>query len=145
MKESEGYSKTPLARKLGFKEGFIVRIVNEPVYYFELLADLPDNVIFTTDRDQPKNLVHYFVFDFAKLETDIDALRNEIFPAGSIWISWPKKASRMSTNVTEDLIRNLALTSGLVDVKVCAIDAVWSGLKLVIPLKNRATPGKGPE
>jgi proteasome assembly chaperone (PAC2) family protein len=132
-----GYSGTPLAKKLGIKEGSIVRLVNQPHYYFDLFTDLPDNIIIQKDTTTTKHLVHYFTKDIAELERDIEALRQEIFPNGMVWISWPKKASKIPTNITEDSIRQLALASGLVDVKVCAIDDIWSGLKLVVRVKDR--------
>ena len=132
-----GYSGTPLAKKLGFKSGFIIRLVNQPDYYSGLFTDLPANLHFVTAKEGTKNLVHYFTIEMAALRHDISALREEIFPAGSLWISWPKKASKVATDVNEDLVRSLALSNGLVDIKVCAIDDTWSGLKLVVPLKER--------
>lgn len=132
-----GYSGTPLAKKLGIKEGFRIRLVNQPAYYFDLFTDMPENINILSDKKSSKDLVHYFTKEIAQLQKEIMSLRNEIFPNGTIWISWPKKAAKVETNVTEDIIRNLALNNGLVDVKVCAVDETWSGLKLVIPLKNR--------
>jgi hypothetical protein len=134
---SSGYSGTPLAKKLGIKEGFKIRLVNQPAYYFELFTDMPENISLLTDKKTKKNLIHYFTKQAEDLQKDIGPLRNEIEPNGMIWISWPKKASKMVTDITEDVIRNLALANGLVDVKVCAVDEIWSGLKLVIPVKDR--------
>jgi hypothetical protein len=82
-------------------------------------------------------LLHYFTLELSSLQDDIIELRTEIFTSGSLWISWPKKAAKIETNVTEDLIRAIALKNGLVDVKVCSIDETWSGLKLVVPVKDR--------
>jgi hypothetical protein len=132
-----GYSGTPLAKKLGIKEGFKVRLSNQPTYYFDLFTDMPENVQFLANKKITKNLVHYFTKEIAGLKKDIISLKNEIYPIGIIWISWPKKAAKIETDVTEDLIRNIALANGLVDVKVCAVDEIWSGLKLVVPLKDR--------
>jgi len=132
-----GYSGTPLAKKLGFKEGFKVRIANQPDYYFDLLEDLPKIIEFSNEKKSKKDFIHYFAMQARDLEKDIVALKNEIVANGIIWISWPKKSSKIVTDITEDTIRNLALKSGLVDVKVCAVDEVWSGLKLVIPVKDR--------
>jgi len=132
-----GYSGTPLAKKLGIKEGFKIRIINQPPNYFELFTDLPQHLEYLIDNKNKKNFIHYFTRQAAELQRDIAALREEILPDGIIWISWPKKASKVATDITEDAIRNLALTNGLVDVKVCAIDEIWSGLKLVIPLAKR--------
>jgi hypothetical protein len=137
MKTTE-YSGTPLAKKLGIKEGFKIRLINEPGYYFDLFTDMPHEVKFLTDIATKKNLIHYFTKEAAVLMNDIVALRNEIEPDGMIWISWPKKASKVDTDITEDVIRNLALSNGLVDIKVCSVDGIWSGLKLVIPIKDRS-------
>jgi hypothetical protein len=137
--KTTGYSGTPLAKKLGLKDGFKIRLVNQPKYYFDLFENFPENVSIETNIRSKKNLVHYFTKQASALTKDIEALRNEIEPNGMIWISWPKKASKIPTDITEDVIRNLALANGLVDVKVCAIDEIWSGLKLVIPVKDRET------
>ena len=135
--QTAGYSETPLAKKLGIKGGFRIRIVNHPAGYFDLFMDLPLDIEILEEKKTRKNLVHYFTKQFRELQRDIIALRNEIETDGMIWISWPKKASKVSTDITEDLIRNLALSNGLVDIKVCAVDEIWSGLKLVIPVKDR--------
>lgn len=135
--KTTGYSGTPLARKLGIKEGFKIRLVDQPDYYFDLFADLPETLNILKDKKIKKNLIHYFTKSAAALRKDIVALRNEIEPNGMIWISWPKKASKIATDITEDTIRELALKNGLIDIKVCAVDETWSGLKLVIPVKDR--------
>ena len=116
--QPSGYSGTPLAKKLGIKEGFTVRLVNEPTYYFELFSEMPENVIFLKERKTKKNLVHYFTKKSSELHRDIVALRHEIHPNGMIWISWPKKSSKIVTDITEDVVRALALSKGLVDIKV---------------------------
>lgn len=131
-----GYSSTPLAKKLGIKENFVVQVINAPGHYFSLFTDLPPVKISTSEKE-PKDLIHFFVREEKELRQKIVSLRNSIVPNGTIWISWPKKASKQPTDITEDLIRSIALANGLVDVKVCAVDEVWSGLKLVIPVKNR--------
>jgi hypothetical protein len=133
----QGYSGTPLAKKLGIKEGFTIRLVNQPRNYFDLFTDLPGNVKLLKETNSNKDLIHYFTKRAADLHKDIVDLKNEIFPNGTIWISWPKKAAKIETDITEDVIRNIALANGLVDVKVCAVDEVWSGLKLVVPVKDR--------
>jgi hypothetical protein len=132
-----GYSGTPLAKKLGIKDGFRIRIVNKPPGYFDLFTDLPVDIKILEEKKTMKNLIHYFTKQIAELQRNIAALRNEIEPDGMIWISWPKKSSKVPTDITEDLIRRLALSNGLVDIKVCAVDDTWSGLKLVIPVKDR--------
>lgn len=132
-----GYSGTPLVKKLGIKEGFVIRVVNEPSHYVDLLVGMPGNVMLLKDKMRAKDLIHYFTTSKAELERDIVSLRKEIFPNGMIWVSWPKKAAKIVTDITEDLIRNVAIKNGLVDIKVCAVDEVWSGLKLVVPVKER--------
>lgn len=137
--KTTGYSGTPLAKKLGVKEGFNIRIVNQPDHYFDLFQDFPENIDFRNEKKTKKDFIHYFTSQAKELDRDIVSLKNEIVPNGMIWISWPKKSSGITTDVTEDVIRHLALTNGLVDIKVCAVDDVWSGLKLVIPVKDRKT------
>ena len=132
-----GYSGTPLVKKLGIKEGFVIRLVNAPADYFDLLGGMPGNVTLVKNSTKAKDLIHYFTSKRSELERDIVSLRREIFPDGAIWVSWPKKASKVETDITEDLIRKIALNNGLVDIKVCAVNEVWSGLKLVVPLKDR--------
>lgn len=138
---SAGYSGTPLAKKLGIKEGFQVRLINEPKNYHQLFTDFPVSATIAKDDKEPKDLIHFFTTKKKELESSLLQLRNEIKPNGSIWVSWPKKTAKVVTDVTEDVIRDLALKSSLVDVKVCAVDEVWSGLKLVIPVKERRTSG----
>jgi hypothetical protein len=135
--ETTGYSGTPLAKKLGIKSGYHIRLVNQPGYYFSLFDDLPENVAVLTEKRSRKNLIHYFTKQAKDLQKDMPSLKNEIEADGVIWISWPKKASKVPTDVSEDLVRALALGNGLVDIKVCAVDETWSGLKLVIPVKDR--------
>lgn len=132
-----GYSGTPLAKKLGIKNGFRIRIVNQPDHYYQLFQDLPTDLIHIDNTKTKKDFIHYFAKEATLLKQDIRSLRNEIVPNGMIWISWPKKTSRVPTDITEDIIRDIALKNGLVDIKVCAIDEIWSALKLVIPVKER--------
>ena len=132
-----GYSATPLAKKLGIKPGCSMRIINAPEYYFDLFSDMPDAIQVLTETKSKKNFIHVFIKQIDELEKDIVKLKNEIEKDGMIWVSWYKNAAKIPTDVTEDKIRALALANGLVDVKVCAVDETWSGLKLVIPLKNR--------
>lgn len=137
MAAQAGYSNTSLVKKLGIKPGFKIRFVDPPTHYFDLLEGLPADIVVLEEPVPELDFIHYFTKQAAGLERDLPALRSEIVPDGTIWISWPKKASKVPTDVTEDVIRNLALPLGLVDVKVCAVDAVWSGLKLVIRVKDR--------
>jgi hypothetical protein len=132
-----GYSSTPLAKKLGIKAGFIIRLINPPANYYSLFTDMPADITFVEERHTKKDFIHYFTKVAAELGQLIPLLKSEIVQNGTIWISWPKKASKVPTDITEDLIREMALANGLVDVKVCAVDEIWSGLKLVIRVKNR--------
>ena len=134
---STGYSATPLAKKLGIKEGFKIRVVNPPDYYFDLFVDMPESITIVTDIETKKNFIHYFATKAKDLQNNIALFKDEIEKDGIIWVSWYKKSSKIPSDVTEDFIRNLALSNGLVDIKVCAVDEVWSGLKLVIPVKDR--------
>jgi hypothetical protein len=133
-----GYSGTPLAEKLGIKPGFTIKLVNQPSYYFKLFTDLPADLTIETNPAVLKHLIHFFVKDVVELASRLEDFKKEIGQNGMIWVSWPKKSSGVETSITEDVIRENAFACGLVDIKVCAIDEVWSGLKLVIPVKDRA-------
>jgi hypothetical protein len=98
---------------------------------------MPENITVSADRKTKKNFIHYFAAAEKDIRKDMLPLKNEIAENGMIWISWYKKISKTPTDITEDTIRKLALSNGLVDIKVCAVDEVWSGLKLVIPVKDR--------
>jgi hypothetical protein len=135
--QSAGYSGTPLAKKLGIKAGFQIKLVNAPEYYFDLFTDLPGDLNYDDDLNTKKDLIHFFTKQEEKFIKTLPLLRLQIKPSGMIWVSWPKRASKIITDITEDIIRNYALKIGLVDIKVCAVDEIWSGLKLVIPVKNR--------
>ncbi|ANO52028.1 DUF3052 family protein [Woeseia oceani] len=127
-----GYSATPLARKLGIREGARVRLKNEPEHYQQLLAPLPAGVTFSTRLRTDVDLCHFFTREERELRRTLPVLLTVIRQNGCIWVSWPKRASGVATDITEDTIREVALPLGLVDVKVCAVDETWSGLKLVI-------------
>ncbi|MBS1771971.1 MAG: DUF3052 family protein [Bacteroidetes bacterium] len=130
-----GYSGTPLIKKLGIKAGNKIKVINAPENYFNLIGDLPEDVM--TDKRGVQNLIHVFAKGQSEIEKALVKYKKEIVQDGMIWISWPKKSSGIVTDITEDTIRNAGLAIGLVDVKVCAIDDIWSGLKFVIPLKDR--------
>ena len=132
-----GYSSTPLAKKLGIKEAHIVRLVHPPADYFQLFPDWPASAKVVKDKTSKKDIIHFFTTDSKKLFSQLPLLKDEIKQEGMIWVSWPKKAAKMKTDVTEDVIRNFALQIGFVDIKVCAVDEIWSGLKLVIPVSKR--------
>jgi hypothetical protein len=132
-----GYSGTPLARKLGITEGTTLLVINPPPNYLTLLAPVPDGVRRAARLTGAVDLVH--VFSTARthlakvLRSSLAAMRQD----AAIWVSWPKRTSKVPTDITEDAIRDVALPLGLVDIKVCAVDDTWSGLKLVIRKENR--------
>jgi hypothetical protein len=132
-----GYSGTPLARKLGVIEGRRVLIRRAPAGFARLLEPLPPGVVFERRISRRTDIVHIFTDRRVSLKAELEALRKSVRSDGAIWVSWPKKASKVPTDITEDTIRELALPLGFVDVKVCAVSEVWSGLKLVIRRENR--------
>lgn len=141
MSQPSGYSGTPLPQKLGFKDGQRVLFIDLP----ESLEGLTASRVFADVRrqgwekiaGQGFDAIHLFATERAQLEETITALMGMIVRDGMIWVSWPKKASKMPTDITEDVIRDVVLPIGLVDVKVCAVDEKWSGLKLVIRKEMR--------
>jgi len=132
-----GYSGTPLAKKLGIKSGFHLKLVNAPDHYFDLFTDLPIDISIEPTGNNKLDFIHFFTKSKAEYESVLPQLMQLLKPDGMIWASWPKKSSKLVTDITEDIIRNNALQIGLVDIKVCAVDDTWSGLKLVIPVKDR--------
>ena len=135
-----GYSGTPLAQKLGIKEGHAIALVDAPRDF--ALDDLPTGarVAQKLVGKQPLDVIVVFVIARGKLAAAIDRARARMTEAGGLWIAWPKKASGVATDMTEQAIRDVALPTGLVDNKVCAIDETWSGLRLVIRRELRAAP-----
>lgn len=127
-----GYSVTPLAKKVGIAEGSHIVLVGAPRDYRTLLQPLPSGVKFDSRVAATTDIVHVFSTRRAELQRLLAGYREKIKPTATVWVSWPKKAAKFQTDITEDTIRELALPLGFVDVKVCAIDDVWSGLKLVI-------------
>jgi hypothetical protein len=127
-----GYSGTPLSTKLGIKEGHRILLVRAPDGYEGLLVPLPPEVQFVKYPAADVDLVQLFVTQKGELAKDLSAFRKKLKPDAVIWVSWPKKSARVPTTVTEDTIRELALPLGFVDIKVCAVTEVWSGLKLVV-------------
>jgi hypothetical protein len=133
-----GYSGKTLTKKLGIMDETRFLVINQPENYFKLLPDLPFEAVVLLDKDaQGVDLIHYFTKNFDEFKRDLPKLKNQIYKNGTIWVSWPKKASKVATDMDENKVRELALEIGLVDVKVCAVDEIWSGLKLVIPVKDR--------
>lgn len=133
-----GYSGTPLASKLGIKPGSQVLARDAPSGYARLLDPLPTGAILVGRLTKHTDIVHLFSTDARQLSASLQALRTKIPERAAIWVSWPKKSSRVPTDLTEDRIRAVALPLGLVDIKVCAVDDVWSGLKLVIRRELRS-------
>jgi hypothetical protein len=149
-----GYSGTPLARKLGIKEGHRMLALHPPPDYLDLLKGLPEGVSIRVAETPgiesrpagrsstvgPYDLIHVFALEKEFLAQVLPDLKRLIVSNGAIWASWPKKASSVPTDLSGNVVRGLALENGLVDVKVCAVDWTWSALKLVIPLKDRPKP-----
>jgi hypothetical protein len=136
--QTSGYSGTPLAKKLGIKDGFRIQLINAPEYYLNLFTDLPPKLYFEDNATEKIDFIHFFTRSKTEYIQLLPSLKQQIKSNGIIWVSWPKKASKVPTDITEDIIRNYAIEIGLVDIKVCAVDEIWSGLKLVIPVKDRS-------
>jgi Protein of unknown function (DUF3052) len=132
VSSTAGYSGTPLPRKLGVKAGMTVALLSAPETFGDTLGELPADVHVTRQLGGHRDLVVIFVTERADLSRRLSDLRAAIAPNGMVWVAWPKRASKIDTDMTEDVVREVALPTGLVDVKVCAIDETWSGLKLVI-------------
>jgi hypothetical protein len=132
-----GYSGTPLVRKLGIRPNERVIALNPPRNYAALLEGLPEGAVIEGRVSRDANFIHLFTTRRAELEKRLPSLRVKIADTGTLWVSWPKKSSGVATDVTEDTIRAVALPLGFVDVKVCAVDETWSGLKLMIRRENR--------
>jgi hypothetical protein len=134
-----GYSGTPLPKKLGIRAGQRIAFLDAPPSFADALGPLPEGVARprTTLRGGTLDLIVAFFTERKALERRLPRLVAALDPAGAIWVAWSKRAARVDTDLTEDVVRDLALAGGVVDVKVCAIDATWSGLKLVIRLKDR--------
>jgi hypothetical protein len=132
-----GYSGTPLAKKLGIKEGHRVAFASAPDDFRGLLGELPDGVQVRSRVRGPLDVIVFFTKSRAELARRLPVLRRAMDPAAGLWIAWPKRASGVKTDMTEDVARELGLANRLVDNKVCAIDETWSGLRLVIRLADR--------
>lgn len=127
-----GYSGTPLHKKLGFKASSHVFLVGAPEGYAELLEPLPGGVVFEQSVSPKTDFAHIFATRKEELARLLGVLRQKLKPEAALWVSWPKRSSKVPTTITEDTIRELALPLGFVDIKVCAVSEVWSGLKLVV-------------
>jgi Protein of unknown function (DUF3052) len=151
MAKTAGYSGTPLAKKLGIKDGMRLAALNAPKEYVSWLNGLPPTASVMSEVAKDAVAVHVFATERQKLARALLRLRTTIDQDGFVWVSWPKKTSGVVTDITEDVIREVALPLGFVDVKVCAVTETWSGLKLVIrkterrlvpPRAKRAEPGR---
>ena len=132
-----GHSGKPVVQKLGIQLGFCIFIEGAPAAYGDIVGPLPDNVRIAKRLQPPLDMVHLFAMQSAGLTGKLRRCRDAIHPDGMIWVSWPKKSSGVPTDLTDVVVRDTALPLGLVDIKVCAIDEVWSGLKFVIPKDRR--------
>jgi len=138
---SLGYSGTPLAKKLGIKPGATVFVSNTPTNYAKLVAPLPEGVSLARRVTATTDVIHLFYMSRQDLERGLKSTRKAMRPDAAVWVSWPKKSSGVATDINEDTIRDVALPIGLVDIKVCAVDDVWSGLKLVVRKERRERQG----
>lgn len=126
-----GFSGTPLAKKLGITPDTVVAVLNDPGEFRQLADPLPPGVTYRSNARGRADVVLLFTKSRSELTRRIDSLGRTVYPDGAIWVCWPKKAAKVATDMTEDVVRTVALPKGLVDVKVCAINAIWSALKVV--------------
>lgn len=133
-----GYSGTPLGKKLGIKDEYVVLLVNEPSYYLKLFVDLPEVQFVKSPATTSVDFIHLFSTSKEDFEKESKVLKPLLKKEGMLWVSWPKGSSKIETDLSRDYIREYVLAIGLVDVKVCAVDEDWSGLKFVYRLKDRA-------
>jgi hypothetical protein len=132
-----GYSGTPLVNKLGIKPGTTLGLIGAPEGFDATLGELPDGVVVRRRLQGSLDVIVAFFVESSVLERRLPALRGALQPAGGLWLAWPKRASGVATDLSDNVVRELGLAAGLVDNKVCAIDAVWSGLRLVYRLRDR--------
>ena len=137
-----GYSGTPLAKKIGIKDGSRIALVNAPKNFQSELGDLPANVQFVNQTAKSLDIILFFVLTERVLAKDFPKLAARLIANGMIWIAWPKKSSGVATDLTFDRVQRIGLNAGLVDVKICAVDDTWSGLKFVYRLKDRPSVDK---
>lgn len=127
-----GYSGTPLAKKLGIKESARVLVTGAPKHFRKLLDPLPPGVVFVKEVSTAVDIAHVFATERRELARELGSLRKKLRPDAVVWVSWPKKSSGVETTITEDVVREIALPIGFVDIKVCAVNEIWSGLKLMV-------------
>lgn len=136
-KMNAGYSQRPLIQKLGIRPGSQIAILNAPDTYNALLGPLPPGVVQHPQLVEELDFIHFFTQSADELKTQIPQLKVALAKNGMLWISWPKKSSKVVTDLDENLIRDIGLSEGLVDVKVAAVDSIWSGLKFVYRVRDR--------
>jgi hypothetical protein len=135
---SSGYSKTPLAKKLGLKANFKIHLFNAPDYYHDLFDELPDGVDYQTiEKANELDFIHAFFTTNEALIQTIRNLKNGLTQNGILWVSWPKGKSKIKTDINREIVRSVVLKTGLVDIKIAALDEDWSGLKFMYRLKDR--------
>lgn len=133
-----GYSGTPLIKKLGIKPGYSVLVKHEPIAYWDWISPLPEDLsVVERSKKGGVDFIHLFVIQRKVFERDFLTLKKQLKKSGMLWVSWPKKSSKVASDLDEGIIRNYGLAKGLVDVKVCAVDEVWSGLKFMYRIKDR--------
>jgi hypothetical protein len=132
-----GYSGTPLAHKLGIKENFRITLANAPTDFADELSPLPSGAVILPPTRKPLDLILLFADKQSILKNSFPKLAARLAPNGMLWVTWPKKSSRVATDLTFDVVQELGLTAGLVDTKICAINEIWSGLRFVIRIKDR--------
>jgi hypothetical protein len=142
VKRVAGYSSTPLAKKLGIKEGSRIGLVNAPKGFESELGELPENVEFVARLTNSLDIVLFFVLTQRELARDFSKHAKRLVSNGMIWIAWPKKSSGVTTDLSFESVQRIGLDAGLVDVKICAVDDTWSGLKFVYRLKDRPVQKK---
>ncbi len=136
-KITSGYSGTPLAKKLGIKPGFKVRFVYQPEDYNSYFQIFPEEIEEVENNTELVHFIHFFAKEADLLLQELPSLKKQLYQDGMIWISWPKKTARIRTDLNGNLVRHIGLQQGLVDIKVCAVNEIWSALKFVIPVKDR--------
>ena len=136
---TSGYSRTPLAKKLGIKKGNHCIFIDTPEHYFSLLIDPPDyrSLVINDAHNESADFIHLFVRFEKELLSHWDEVKSKLKKDGMLWVSWPKGKSKIEKDIDENIIRHIGLTGGLVDVKVCAVDEDWSGLKFMYRKKDR--------
>jgi hypothetical protein len=139
VKTMAGYSGTPLIKKLGIKEGFRIALVDAPKGFRKELGTLPDKVKITPSVMKSLDLIMFFVHSKLDLEQRFSALAANLSANGMFWVAWPKKSSGVTTDLSFEIVQRVGLAAGLVDVKICAVNEIWSGLKFVYRLKDRLT------